>query len=336
MINFAVNSQKDLLKWSALLPYAQVFLFLGLMCLPVNLIPHPLVWVYDKILWSSEPLWLAVEAAELVGLCMILSQKLQDKIDERPKVYKSTILMVSGCCYLGSVFLGLLVLSYGTFAAKWLILVLIAIGIFIHACSIYLDEGIISDASMVTMLMFGVLYAMTTETYSANHPIETPPDSKTSLHLSFFKLFFSVTSDKADHGSRAFQFLLKILSPTFLIMVVVRLYCMLSFMKNMVDWSNRDDRDDKNYVDIEDDCSPSLVPVQSPFIIRLAFIFVVTQVVTNHIHRMTADDTSWMSWYPEFLYKDIILGRVIQIGLMAALYLYQLYSSENNDEWWNK
>jgi hypothetical protein len=73
---------------SALLPYVQIFLFLGLMCLPVNIIPYSVIWVYDKLMWVSEPLWLFVEAAELVELCMILSQKLQDKIDEQPKVYK--------------------------------------------------------------------------------------------------------------------------------------------------------------------------------------------------------------------------------------------------------
>jgi hypothetical protein len=95
------------------------------------------------------------------------------------------------------------------------------------------------------------------------------------------------------------------------------------------------DQDDINHVDIDDD-NLSLVPVHSAFTIRLVFIYIVTQVVTNHIHRMIAEDNMWMSWYPEFLHKDVTLGRVIQTGLMGALYLYRLYGGEINDKWWNK
>ena len=66
----------------SIVPCLQLAVLVGLVSLPVTTIPYPVVWVYDKALWMSEPMWLILEVTEVLTGVMALSQTLVNKMED--------------------------------------------------------------------------------------------------------------------------------------------------------------------------------------------------------------------------------------------------------------
>ena len=66
----------------------QVTVLLGLVCLPFTLVPYPVIWLYDKMLWFSEPLLLIVEVLAVMRIITMLTKFMTDHIDEEPTASK--------------------------------------------------------------------------------------------------------------------------------------------------------------------------------------------------------------------------------------------------------
>jgi hypothetical protein len=50
--------------------------------LPINLVPYPVVWLYDKILWMTEPVLMVAEIILALNFVMHCSQRVIEKIEE--------------------------------------------------------------------------------------------------------------------------------------------------------------------------------------------------------------------------------------------------------------
>lgn len=76
-------------------PLLQLAVTIGLLSLPYSITPTLLVWVYDKVLWVSEPIWLTVEAVGVVYIIVNISRKLVQRMDENPGTSKVNLYFVS-------------------------------------------------------------------------------------------------------------------------------------------------------------------------------------------------------------------------------------------------
>ena len=69
-------------------PLAQLASVAVLLLFPISLIPYPLVWLYDKVLWLSEPGLQVLEVVLAIQCILKLGQGLVDHIDDQPTLAK--------------------------------------------------------------------------------------------------------------------------------------------------------------------------------------------------------------------------------------------------------
>ena len=69
-------------------PLLQLAVTVALLSLPLSVTPALVVWIYDKLLWLSEPIWLTVEAVGVVYITVTISRKLVQRMDKRPGTSK--------------------------------------------------------------------------------------------------------------------------------------------------------------------------------------------------------------------------------------------------------
>lgn len=60
---------------------------MGVLCLvvwyvPVGIIPYPVIWLYDKALWLSDPVLLVIEVVLALNFVMHCSQRAAENIEE--------------------------------------------------------------------------------------------------------------------------------------------------------------------------------------------------------------------------------------------------------------
>ena len=64
---------------------------LGLiLAVPLSVLPSPLLWLYDLVLWSSEPVLQIVETIGAIKLTMSVSREVIDRMDDQPALAKVT------------------------------------------------------------------------------------------------------------------------------------------------------------------------------------------------------------------------------------------------------
>ena len=73
-------------------PLLQAGVTVALLSLPMSVTPALVVWIFDKLLWVTEPLWLTAEAVGVVAIIISLSRTLVDRMDERPGTSKVGVL----------------------------------------------------------------------------------------------------------------------------------------------------------------------------------------------------------------------------------------------------
>nr|XP_054773393.1 uncharacterized protein LOC129281483 [Lytechinus pictus] len=71
-----------------LLPVFTIGFFVVIMCLPISIVPYPLVWLYGQLIWITEPLILFVEAVGVIRTSMRLSKEVSDHIDDQELIAK--------------------------------------------------------------------------------------------------------------------------------------------------------------------------------------------------------------------------------------------------------
>ena len=65
------------------IPYLNLIAFgLIVIYLPLGSIPYPIIWLYDKILWLSDPLLLAVEVVLALNFVMHCSRRCAENIED--------------------------------------------------------------------------------------------------------------------------------------------------------------------------------------------------------------------------------------------------------------
>lgn len=154
----------------------QLLLFAALLFLPFSATPFILVWCYQKLLHLSEPLFLMIEAVEIVLVVMYMSQSFVNEIDEQPVIVKSCILVVSGVSYLLSSFLSyhLFTNIYTSHMETWVAGFAVVLSVLVFFVCIYKEEGIISDAAVISFAMMFIVWAMKQERLMEENSLDAP------------------------------------------------------------------------------------------------------------------------------------------------------------------
>ncbi|XP_071110865.1 uncharacterized protein [Haliotis cracherodii] len=319
-------------------PYLQFGLLVLLVFLPINLTPWPIVWLYDKLLWATEPLLLLAEVVLVQNFVMRCSQKVVDKIeDERAEEgfkWKCVIIGISVLCYAVAVRLLWDMYSEGSSVQLWLVFVVLLLLVAVHNMMWMAQEGIISDAAFCTLCTVVVLYAMLEETSHIRAPLQPPPSWKRSYSKSLVDILISIVNMRADAAMKAVLFFKKFLSPFFLLSVIVRLYCILF----IVDKVTKNFTQGDNNVTLLDDADAdesmlTMSPWKSPLILRLSVIYMFTQLTTIFLSECSGGFLSGFSWLlgPHSVWPtQILLGRVFQVATVSGFYMWRLYCA---DDW---
>ncbi|KAI8513220.1 hypothetical protein Bbelb_098590, partial [Branchiostoma belcheri] len=271
---------------SFIAPYVQVGALVLVLSLPVNLMPYALVWLYDKLLLVSEPALLLVEAAEVVRMTLKCSELALQHIEERPVFIKTLILAVSAVSYVISAVLAAVLYSRDSSTLNWLLLVMLVAAVGLAVLTYIVDEGVISNAAVVTMAGFVMLWLMDQELALAANP-RTAPDEWAGASwgdYSYLQVLLSLAGSTMVHVHSALHFIRKLFSPAFLLLVVLRIATVLHVVSALsrggeekeTDWSSLQEEDAEG--------SPSFISAwTSPLAVKLSIILVYTQLVVHSI-----------------------------------------------------
>ena len=69
-------------------PIIHIAITIAFLSVRVSIIPAPLVWLFDKVMFVSEPLWQLLEALGVVFFIMEISQEAADHMDDQPGLAK--------------------------------------------------------------------------------------------------------------------------------------------------------------------------------------------------------------------------------------------------------
>lgn len=136
----------DIARW--IFPFVDIAVVAAAVVVPLPFIPE---WTADLwlLLFSFlEPVFLVVEVLQVVKFIGGSGQRAQEGIMEQPAAWKALVLSVTLLCWVLSISV-FMQLSSVDFGGTLLILVLL--NVFAHAFTIWVDEGIISDAAFVLL-----------------------------------------------------------------------------------------------------------------------------------------------------------------------------------------
>ncbi|XP_019622340.1 PREDICTED: uncharacterized protein LOC109468538 [Branchiostoma belcheri] len=296
---------------SFIAPYVQVGALVLVLSLPVNLMPYALVWLYDKLLLVSEPALLLVEAAEVVRMTLRCSELALQHIEERPVFIKTLILAVSAVSYVISAVLAAVLYSRDSSTLNWLLLVMLVAAVGLAVLTYIVDEGVISNAAVVTMAGFVMLWLMDQELALAANP-RTAPDEWAGASWGDYSYLQVLLSLAGSTMAKAFS------------------------GQKETDWSSLQEEDAEG--------SPSSISAwTSPLAVKLSIILVYTQLVVHSIqmgstgsHTAVTDPGSHTAVMDpgshSAVWQGLGLMRVLQIGALVGIYLQRLYSSEDGPD----
>ncbi|RDD36467.1 hypothetical protein TrispH2_011381 [Trichoplax sp. H2] len=197
-----------------------------LLIVPVNVIPTFAMSLYSFFLGLSGLLTAFLEPYAITSLSMLYSQKLVDESLQWPTFNKGIILAITVTCYTASVKLGFLLLFQGEAMLYWPILCIVVLAILIGTASIIKDEGIISDAAVITVGMFWFISTLSTENsiktqfqITDQRHLISIDDAGTSI-LAYFWIFTNSVISFADFGKLLLGYYL---SGMFLLQVFIRI-----------------------------------------------------------------------------------------------------------------
>ncbi|XP_066269994.1 uncharacterized protein [Branchiostoma lanceolatum] len=320
---------------SFIAPYLQVGVLALILSLPVNLLPYALVWLYEKLLLVSEPALLLTEAAEVVRLAMKGSELALAGIEERPGLIKTLILGVTAVSYVVSAVIAVVLYSQGSSALNWVLLLLVVAAVGLAVLTYIVDEGVISNAGVVTMAAFVMLWLMDQELTLAANPRTAPAEWAGApwADYSYLEVLLSLASSTMVHVHSALHFIRKLFSPAFLLLVVLRIATVLHVVSALSRGS--EEQEESWSSGEEEEAERSLVSAwTSPLAVKLSIILVYTQLVVHHIQlgstlpgshtAVTTEESHTAVWH------GLGLMRVLQIVALGGMYLYRLYSTDED------
>ncbi|XP_033123518.1 uncharacterized protein LOC117122139 [Anneissia japonica] len=309
-----------------IMPFLKSALFFLLISLPINLVPFVVVWVYDKLIWLSEPALLTLEAVQIVRVTTNLSQRLVQGIQDQPFLMKSAILVGSGFCYLLSIHIIIFLFSSGSTTQKWLIGVLIIIAVVILVATLLTEEGVITDAAVITLAMCLAMWVMRQEMYLVKYPVTEPNQwyRTATEEASFIQVLYTILTQQINKATQAVQFLRNMFSASFLLLIVLRVSSVLSTVWYM---SKRNAQD----VYLNEDSS-RFFKWNAPTALKLAFIFVYTQLVVYNVKRSTGFigySRRYIDVFTKDVFHEVGFCRLLQLGVLSLTYLWRLYQADH-------
>ncbi|XP_067672987.1 uncharacterized protein [Haliotis asinina] len=322
----------------SVVPYLQLGLLVLLAFLPINLTPWPIVWLYDKLLWATEPLLLLAEVILVQNFVMRCSQRVAEKIedegDDEGFKWKCVIIGISLLCYAVAMKLLWHIYSEGSSVQLWLVFVVLLLLVAVHNMMWMSQEGIISDAAFCSLCTVVVLCAMLDETSHIRAPLKPPPSWNRFYSKSLADIFMSIVNMRADTAMKAVLFFKKFLSPFFLVSVIIRLYSILFIVDKVTKNFTQGDNNVTLLDDIDADESMfSISPWKSPLILRLSVIYMFTQLTTIFLSECSGGFLSGVSWLVgqhSIWPTQILLGRLFQVAAVSGFYMWRLYCA---DDW---
>ncbi|XP_038054850.1 uncharacterized protein LOC119727033 [Patiria miniata] len=314
----------------SIIPFFQTGLFCVLLALPITVVPYLFLWVYDKLIWLSEPVFLTIEAVELVRVSVRTSSRVAEQIEEQPLLMKSLILGAAGISYTLSVVMGYVLLSSGSPAVRWILAALIVVSVVLLLLTLMKDEGIISDCGIATLAMFSILWAMQQESNMMAHPMKVPEEwiNANTDEESFVQLLLSMATMGFARVTMAFSFLRNLFSASFLLLVAIRVLSVIHVTSLVAKRITEQSDDYDDYSDSQDESLSSAW--HSPFIVKLALIFVYTQLVVYNI-EVSTKPLSYTASGPimevatKGLVQKVGVSRLVQLCVLIGTYIYRLY-----------
>ncbi|XP_071791007.1 uncharacterized protein [Asterias amurensis] len=312
------------------IPFFQTALFGVLLALPITVVPYFFLWVYDKFIWLSEPVFLTIEAVEVVRVSVRTSSRIAEQIEEQPILMKSLIIGAAGICYTLTLILGYILLNIGSPAVKWVLGALIIVAVLLLVLTLMKDEGIISDCGIVTLAMVSILWAMQQESNMMTHPMKVPEDwiNSNTDEKSFLQLLLMMATMGYARVTQAFSFLRNLFSASFLLLVAVRVLSVIHVVSLVAKRLTEQSDEYSDSSDIHNEQFPSAW--HSPFMVKLALIFVYTQLVVYNI-EVSTKPLSYTASGPimevatKGLVQKVGVSRLVQLCVLIGTYIYRLY-----------
>lgn len=245
---------------------------------------------------------------------------------------KSVVLVFSGVSYLISIFLGYNLLAdiHTTHMETWFGGFAITLSVLVFFICLFKDEGIISDAAVVTLVMMFIVWAMKQERLMQENSLDAPTQWLYSFtdNRSFLSLFLSMATVGLEHMSRVQRIISIFLSPTCLLFAFVRVASVIGIFTIMHLIYSKEDKEHWTLYEEEPRTYGNLL---RPLYIRLIIIFVYTEVVVRTIdsttsfnaHDMIANRASSVDLLP--MLTGIRVWRFLQLLTVLITYLYQLF-----------
>ncbi|XP_033628321.1 uncharacterized protein LOC117290873 [Asterias rubens] len=312
------------------IPFFQTALFGVLLALPITVVPYFFLWVYDKFIWLSEPVFLTIEAVEVVRVSVRTSSRIAEQIEEQPILMKSLIIGAAGICYTLTLILGYILLNIGSPAVKWVLGALIIVAVLLLVLTLMKEEGIISDCGIVTLAMVSILWAMQQESNTMTHPMKVPEDwiNSNTDEKSFLQLLLMMATMGYARVTQAFSFLRNLFSASFLLLVAVRVLSVIHVVSLV---AKRLTEQSDEYSDSSDGHNEQFPSAwHSPFMVKLALIFVYTQLVVYNI-EVSTKPLSYTASGPimevatKGLVQKVGVSRLVQLCVLIGTYIYRLY-----------
>ncbi|KAK3083683.1 hypothetical protein FSP39_001451 [Pinctada imbricata] len=324
----------DVLTDLLVIPYLSFLLWAVVVWyIPVNLIPWPFIWLYDKVLWVTGPLLLLAEVVLALNFVMHCSQRMVDSIhDEESQGMKILMICLTSGCYALSTSFMYQIITEGTKTHYLLLFLVFILCVAIHNMMWLSQDGILLDAAFTSLCSIAVLYAMKEETTLINSPLKTPATwFQYDPGHSMLMLGVYIFNSTVDNATLALAFLMKFLRPFFLVTLGVRLYSILYILEKVTKNFWPEDMSEE-FTEYDD----RITPWKSPLTIKLAVIFMFTQMTCSLFYE--SQGVTILNVFPLNLLKSIyprhiVFGRILQIVCVNCFYIWRLYCAE---DWaWN-
>ncbi|XP_058942995.2 uncharacterized protein [Pocillopora verrucosa] len=315
----------------AAIPMLQLLSFAVLLFLPFNTAPTIVVWCYLKLLQCSEFALLFVEAIQVVLVVMYISQSFVNEIEDQPVIVKTSILAISGVAYILSIYLSYHLFTdiHSTHTETWCAGVAVILTILVLFICLYKEEGIISDAAVVSLVMIFIVWAMKQERLMQENSLDVLSQwlQQVADNRSFLKVFLSMAKVSIAHATRVKRIFSVFISPTCLLLALMRIASVVGFVTLTPTFFYQ--KEDDEYSTLQEvDLQPHRKGLR-PLYLRLIIIFVYTQVVVRTI-ASTTTNRQYLSQVTSF--TDMLPGnrvwRIMQLLLVTTTYIYQMFKDE--------
>lgn len=311
-------------------PYLNVcVLVLLVIYVPLGAIPYPIVWLYDKILWMSDPLLLAVEVVLALNFVMHCSRRCAENIEEDEEEawkWKALLSLFSAACYGILAILAMELYHKGSDVQFWIVVFVLCFSFMLAAHNMMWMsvEGIISDVAFVTLASMVILYTMKEEVSLHHKPLATPATWYSYYRRgSLLSEAQKIVHTSIDNAQMAILYIKRFLSPLFLLLLGVRLYSILFLIGRIM--KNFHLETEESYLE---DLETELSSLRSPFIVKFSVIFMFTQFTTR-LYNQCNGVSVLPSYLESFLPSDLLLGRIFQVVVLNCFYIWRLYCADN-------